>query len=138
MRRKAKEYWEPQSFTFEVPLYKVQVIVVINMSGAAVLKQWGKKIQQTAVEEFKKCCLEWDDPTNVANGSMYRVAGGFMVFLEFEKHKFRKSVSLLVHELTHVTHYLLRDRRIDLTEGSEEAHTYLVEYLVHESLDRLY
>ncbi len=72
----------------------------------------------------------WDEDDGVATEArMYPLPKGFIVFIN-PRASWISTFGSLVHEMTHVSHYLLRDRRIPLNEDTEEAYTYLVEYLV--------
>ena len=46
-------------------------------------------------------------------------------------------MALLIHELSHATNFILREVGIPHTESTEEAYTYLLEYLTRETLERI-
>lgn len=134
-----KQFWHKQMFCVNTDVWRVDVVVSINMSGKETyrkLRRW--KIPAKSLIDAKKMCDEWDNDEDSIDGRMYKLSGGFLVFLNMPRTKFRQAVGTLVHEMTHVTHYLLRDRRIPLSEDTEEAHTYLVQYLTTEALKRMY
>lgn len=140
-KRNKKEFWHKQIFVISVPIYDVDVVVAINMSGeetAERIKKFTKKPQ--ALEDAKRLGEEWDADLaeQSAHGKMGKLMGGFLVFVSLNKDRFRWSIGLLVHELTHVTHYLLRHRRIPLSEDTEEAHTHLIQYLTTTALRKMY
>lgn len=134
--KKRKEYWRSQVIRLHIDVYDTDVVLSINTNGRDTLKKI--KPHKRYLEEVKSCCDGWDAKSKSTDGCMYQVGGGFLVFLDLQKGKFRTGVSLLVHELTHVVHYLLRDRRIPLSEETEEAHTYLIQYLTKAALVALY
>ena len=48
-----------------------------------------------------------------------------------------RSVALLIHELSHATNFILREVGIPHTEDTEEAYTYLLEYIAREVMHQL-
>lgn len=48
-----------------------------------------------------------------------------------------KLISYIVHELLHYVAIMLRERGFELTQASEEAYTYLLEYLTLKVLDNI-
>lgn len=140
MKKKRKNFWDKKIFSIPVDVYSVDVLVIVNMTGGEAYKAFSKKLLDSAKEVFRSHCDEWDADLKIGTiqGKECPLAGGFVVFLRMDKNYFRRGVGVLVHEMTHVTHYLLRNRRIPLTEDTEEAHTYLVQYLTTEALRHLY
>lgn len=132
------KFWHTKLFILHVAVYKVQVIVCINMTGDEILKRVSKIASASAVKEIIEIASDQNKKDKITQGTMYQLQGGFLVTIRADKNSFRDTVGILVHEMTHVTHYLLRDRRIPLSEDTEEAHTYLVEYLVTQSLKLMY
>ncbi len=139
-KKRRKEFYDTQMIPLHVGVYDVDVFVLINMSGKEFFKKMKPRVKNQGTEQLKKICDDWDSDydNGVSQGRMFTLMGGFVVFLNVRKGFFRTAIGTLVHELTHVTHYLLRHRRIPLTEDTEEAHTYLVQYLTTEALRRMY
>lgn len=138
---KKKQFWHTQMFVVNVHIYRVDVVVCVNMSGKDAYRRFRRwKLKAGSLEKAKECCDDWekDHREGTHDGRMFNLNGGFLVFLKLGKNRFRQGVGILVHEMTHVTHYLLRNRNIPLTEDTEEAHTYLVQYLTTEALRELY
>lgn len=134
--KKTPHFWDKKYFVISVDMFNVDVIVLINGSKQENT-QWLKRLMGEKFSFFKEEMLEgWEDVST--EGRMIPCNAGFIVLLKVEKNRFRKFVGTLVHEMTHVSHYLLRDRRIPLLEDTEEVYTYLVQHLVTEALSKTY
>ena len=134
--KKNKVWTDKSDFHVGVDMFKVDIIFVCNCNEKQVKKRL-KKACGSNYPNFKKKYLEgWDD--EITMGRMIPFMGGFIVLLKGTGGGFRTFVSIMVHEITHVAQYLLRDRRIPLTEDTEEVHAYLTEYITREALLKLY
>lgn len=136
--RKRREHWHKQFFVLGVDVFKTDVGVAVNMSEA----EFGKALKrvcskQELLDQAMSEAKGWDTEGDV-DGRMLKMGGGFVVLLRFEKDEFRRAVAILVHEMVHVAQYLLRHRRVPLSEDTEEVHAYLVEHLVEGALRKLY
>lgn len=121
-------------------MFKVDVGVAVNMNEAEIKRHW-RKIKPAAFTALCKELAGWDEDKTEeghALGRMCIVLSSFVVLLNLDRRQFRESVGTLTHEMTHVAQYLLRHRRIPLSEDTEEVHSYLTEYLVTEALRRMY
>lgn len=136
-----KQFWHKQYFVLDVDVFRVQVGVAVNLSEAEIKHRME---EDGTIAEAMKEVLEhldgWDemDVRRSGIGRLLLAAGAFVVTLKVDKQDFRSAVGILVHEMTHVTQYLLRHRRVPLTEDTEEVHAYLVEYLVEAALREMY
>ena len=82
---------------------------------------------------------EGDSVLEGANlGRMFILKQGYAVFLRFPKNSFRLNIALLSHEISHVVSFLLMDRRIKLSQDSDEVYAYLTEELTYKFLKELY
>lgn len=116
--------------------YRQDVLVCFNMSPeecVKVLKRIHSKLTQKDIDY-----ILGDKGTTATLGTMYPLEVGYLVRLKWRKESFRANVLTAMHELLHVTHYILRNVRIPLEENTEEAYTYLMEDLFRQLLHKLY
>lgn len=134
-----RRFYDKQFFVLNVTMFNTDVGVAINMDERDVLGRLRKVCSNP--ELLKQAAQEmsgWDDDAGHAEGRMCKMGGGFFVLLRLRKGYFRRAAAILTHEMVHVTQYLLRDRRVPLSQDTEEVHAYLTEHLVEQSLRRLY
>jgi hypothetical protein len=142
-RKKTRDIHDKQFIILDVDPFDVNVGIAVNMTEKEILSE----IRKTGCPE--DLITKMMDPTSPATladydkdiqykGRMAQLGGGFIVALRLRRNEFRKNLSILVHELTHVSHYLLRDRRIPLTVDTEEVYTYLLEDMMYKAMMRLY
>ncbi len=129
-KKTKKDFSDKKIFVVHVGVYRTDIVFCINSSRAEII-EWFKK---NAKASLKKTELDGFHETETNEGRMIQISGGFLVLLKVKKDYFREFVGNLVHEATHVSHYLLRDRRIPLIEDTEEAYTYLVQHIVVQAL----
>jgi hypothetical protein len=135
---KRRQFWHKQFHVLSADVFKTDVGLAVNMTRAEVERAVRRKCTDEALlKPWLEAIAPWDEETQV-RGSMTLLGGGFVVLMKADKNNFREAVGTLVHEMTHVTQYLLRHRRIPLNEDTEEVHAYLVEHLVHNALRRMY
>ena len=133
-----KEYWHKQAFLICADVFDTEAIFIINYSK----KEAEKFLKKATGKNYKE--FDWGQAEGYYEegghclGCMCRLKGGFVVFVKAEKNRFRKFVSTLTHEVTHVVQYLLRDRRIPLIEDTEEVHSYLTEFFIRKALENCY
>ena len=137
MKRVVKKKWTDKAhFHISVDMFKVDIVFVCNCDKKEVLL----KLKMALRENFKYFesarIGDWDEETII--GRMMCFRGGFIVLLKDNKGNFSNYISNLIHEITHVVSYLLRDRSIPLTEDTEEVYAYLTEYITREALLKLY
>lgn len=119
-------------------MFKVDVGVAVNLKERDVMKRLRALCSDEAqLAEVKSEIDGWDGCSRT-EGRMCLMGGGFVVLLRTIDKPFHKIASLVTHEMVHVTQYLLRKRRIPLSEDTEEVHAYLTEHLVEDALARLY
>lgn len=131
-----KQFWKKRFFIINVDVFGVDILVGINVTRKEVEKYIKKKAPKKYKIMGDSILENWDD--DLHQGQMIPIGGSYVILLKAHKDYFRKFIGVLTHEVTHATHYLLRERRIPLTEDSEEIYTYLNEYLVKEILYKLY
>lgn len=136
--KRERSWSDKQLHVLNVGMFDVDVGVAVNLSEAEIRARL-KPLKPEAVPDLEKEIRDWDrDRVAHVRGRMCKILNGFLVLLEVGNDDFRAAVGVIVHEMTHVAQYLLRARRIPLTEDTEEVHAYLAEWLVRETLRRLY
>ena len=124
MKKKTKK--KPYYWMFDIPMYKVQLAVRINMSAEEANKLTFDKYKVEVAEGFAK----FYDDGGVRAQFTKSDRGGYAIWVK----DIKDSTSLL-HEIIHFVQYLYRDRRIPLTEHTEELYTYTIEYIANKFLD---
>lgn len=113
-----------------VEVYKRAVTICIGSADEF------SKYRKELIEEIDPECTADFAPARDYSGHTCVVGDvGFVVHI-LEEPLSGSSIGVLVHELSHVTNSILRDSNIPLTEETEEAYTYLLEYLTREALDK--
>lgn len=132
-----KQFWHKQFFYIQADPFKVDVLISINATKPEVLSFLKKTADPQKFKEFNHELLDnFHDSIN--EGRMISFSGGYIVLLKANKKDFRDTLSTLIHELTHVSHYILRDRRIPLSEDTEEVYCYLLQNLSIQALRAMY
>lgn len=119
-------------------IYNQDILVCFNSSPLEAFKIY-RKLNKETTEDDKKLVAEDKEHNSVSTvGTMYPMSRGYIVIIKWYKKSFRQNIVCAIHELTHVSHYILRNIRIPLTQDSEEAYTYLIEDLMKQFLFKLY
>lgn len=128
----------PRAFVVTVPIFNVDVAVLVNMTGAQALKHARRCYNARALADFERNLDQetWD--LDGTRGRAMGVANGFAVLLHVGGDNFAYDTSIVVHECSHVTQWLLRNRDIPLTEETEEVYCYLLDYIVKRVIERLW
>ena len=114
-------------FEILIPIYDVKLLVSINQSD----KQFLADLKKTKYKCGKQCLI----PDSEAYFIPFE-AGNLLIRC---KHKLYKphQIGILVHEVLHATIYILHRAGFRLTRHSEEAFTYLQEYIVTQILKKV-
>lgn len=137
MVNKKRKWTDKKSFHMEVPLFKIDIVFMCNLTEIEIPVHLKKICGEKNFKNFKpKIIKGWDSITS--EGRMLKFMGGNIVLVKNKNGNFREFLSILIHEITHVTHYILRDRRIPLNEDTEEIYCYLTEYITEQALIKLY
>jgi hypothetical protein len=135
---KKPDPYRPRFFKIEADIFKVDVGVAVNLKQHDLMRKVRRLCSDEAMlQELREESEGWDS-AKCGEGRMCKMGGGFIVLLRAEKIGFCTFSALIVHEMVHVTQYLLRDRRIPLVQDTEEIHAYLTEHLVEKALKRVY
>lgn len=115
--------------TFSIPInvYPFNLIFSFNQSDKAL----NKTLKKYNVDCKNDCLLQ--------NYEGFYIPFGNGISL-IRLRKFPKNVywlSVLIHEITHAVIDILRQVGVKLSEKSEEAYTYLMEYITHECLKQI-
>jgi DTW domain-containing protein YfiP len=130
-------------FWLEIEPYAQQCIIVVNGEFKDAYKMFKRANTPNArvivkhIEDDK----EYFDPKPDENqGSLYtELPCGYVMMIREDKDSWIATVGNIVHESTHLSHYILRRAGIDtLNRETEEAYTYLVERIVEKILAKIY
>lgn len=136
-RKVKKEFWHKRFFVLTADPFDTDVGIAINATEAEI-KKWLKGVSKEKYGMFDEKELEdWDNSkTNL--GRMIPMGGGFVLIIKADKKYFRKFVGTLTHEIIHAVHYMLRNRRVPLSEDTEEVYAYSIESLLRHALYEIY
>lgn len=123
-------------FIIGTQTYKQDILICFNMTNKEALSALKRKTK-TVTKEDEEYILKDEKAGNV-EGSIYPLSRGYLINMKWRKNSFRYNFCVALHELTHATHYILREVRIPLNADTEEAYTYLLEELTKQFLRKLY
>lgn len=136
-KNKQINWWDKKFFVVDVDMFRVDIGFCINSSE----KEAANWIKKMSGDQFKNFDLKelnnWDTDAQCL-GRMIPFMGSFIILIKPHNMNFRDFVGTLTHECVHVAQYLLRNRRIPLSEDTEEVHAYLTEHLVTHALKKSY
>jgi len=138
MKKKIKKVWHQQkAFAFDVAPFETDLVVFINPTEEFMKKSLKDMMGKGYANFDEREIGEWDS-SKTDKGRLIKVAGGFAILVKANKNQFREFVGVLTHEIVHAVQYILRQRRIGLSEETEEVHAYLTENLLVRILKELY
>lgn len=125
-------------FVIGSKMFKQDILICFNMDPVETLKVYKRKNSHFTKEdeEFLLKDSEHEDISTL--GTIYPMSLGYVIRLKWYKDSFRLNLCCAIHELTHASHYILRNVRIPLKEDTEEAYTYLIEDLMKQFMYKLY
>jgi hypothetical protein len=121
-----KKYW----FLIENNTFKVDCLVLLNYT----LDESSKIIKQETGEEYE--FLQKESKGTEVLGSFFALEKGYCILLNWYKNTYQDNMLCALHELLHLTHHVLRNVRVPLTEQSEEVYTYLFENFTRQFMDK--
>ena len=127
MKKKKKNY-----FIVEVDLYKVDILVVVGDIEGAIEWLSNKNVSDHDIEAIKNNSNDQGNVLLLSNNAIYLHV--------MDREKTNLWMSVLVHEVFHAASFLLKSKRIELDESSEEVYAYLIEFIyckIVEQLDEL-
>jgi len=121
-------------FKISCDVFTQDIIFCFNMTTSDILKVLKK---YNALNDHNKAVFAEDSPPNVC-GTLYFLEVGYLIALKWDDNRFRTSLSCAIHEITHLTHYILREARTPLQEETEEVYAYLMADLTLKFLNKVY
>ena len=118
-----------------------EIVIQIPIYKAAVLIYWGdrkglyKAVKRNSDKATAREVIEEVTPNT--EGVTVMTSGRTVTIYLASPPRDPRSVAILIHELSHATNFILREVGILHTESTEEAYTYLLEYLTRETLERI-
>lgn len=142
-KKTAKQKWgRPMTFVVEANPYKQECVVVVNGRFEDALrflrkqKTENSKIMADAIEENIDV-LRKDVPKKGAGVLFTGLPVGYLMMFNHQE-GWINTVGMVVHESFHFVDYVLKRAGIKLSEDSDEAYTYLLEYVTKQILKHLY
>jgi hypothetical protein len=123
-------------FIIGTQTYKQEILVCFNMTNKEALTVLKRKNKDTTKEDEEY--LLNDKPEHSVEATIYQLSRGYLINMKWRKNSFRYNFCVALHELTHASHFILRNVRIPLNVETEEAYTYLLEELAKQFLFKLY
>lgn len=131
-KKKIPGFSKKKAFVLNTGCYRQDIIVTMNMRGNDVKKLFKKWQVKPLSEEFKKAIDEKDEGT------------GLYFYHSKEQHRlitlfptdYANAIQVFDHEKMHCLADVLRYVGIPLTEDTEEAYTYLSEWLMQQFLKK--
>lgn len=134
LSRKKKVKKPKSSFVvIDVPIYKGWVIVSINQTDDQFIKSYMKARGITDRTLAELACSSVQQDHEVEQGKTSHMAGNVMIRV-YSPVETPEQYSTLVHELFHATDFILDYRGMKLVDGSDEAYSYLIGYLMEETM----
>ena len=118
-----------------------EIVIQIPIYKTAVLIYWGdrkglyKAVKRNSDKATAREVIEEVAPHT--EGVTVKTSGRTVTIYLASPPRDARSVALLIHELSHATNFILQEVGIPHTEDTEEAYTYLLEYLTRETLERI-
>lgn len=134
LSRKKKVKKPKKAFTvIDVPIYKGWVMVSINQTDDEFVRSYMKArgIADRTIAEI--ACSHVQQDHDVEQGKTAHMNGNVMIRV-YSEVETPEQFNTLVHELLHATDFILDYRGLKLVDGSDEAYTYLIGYLMEETM----
>lgn len=118
----------------DLPIYGGWVIVSINQTDGEFIKSYIKseKITDLTTAEINCSHVSQNSPQEL--GKTAHLGGNVMIRVYSDLKK-PIDYNTLVHELLHATDFILDYRGLRLVDGSDEAYTYLIGYLMEKTME---
>lgn len=124
-----------KAFTvIDVPIYGGWVMVSINQNDTEFVKSYMKAREITDVTAAQIACSCVSQEIEQELGKTAHIGGNVMVRV-YNDLKYPRDYNTLVHELLHATDFMLDYRGLRLVDGSDEAYTYLIGYLMEKTME---
>ena len=118
----------------DIPIYNGWVIVSINQTDEQFLRSYMKarEITDRTAAEIAVSCVKQEVEQEL--GKTAHFMGNCMIRV-YSDLKHPRDYNTLVHELLHATDFMLDYRGLKLVDGSDEAYTYLIGYLMEKTME---
>ena len=117
-------------FKIDYGTYPFDCLIYIGHSDEEVIKHFERNYYNLSDEE--KEVLEMR-----GHGRAGEIKGGYFLRLEDLDIKNPNSLALMSHEIFHLVDFLLRRIGMTLSEDSDEAYAYLIQYLTEQILKKI-
>jgi len=129
-------------FNLDIPPYDQQCIVCCNGQMKDVVKflkriKLGEGGKQT-LEKIEKNRKDYFDIIPKNNGRLYVDFSTGYIMIIHHHDGWISTTKTVSHESNHLAQYVLRNAGIQLIQETEEAYTYLQEYILAEILKKIY
>lgn len=117
------------------------IVIQIPIYKAAVLIYWGdrkglyKAVKWNSDKATAREVIEEVAPNT--EGLTVKTSGHTVTIYLASPPRDPRSGAILIHELSHATNFILQEVGIPHTEDTEEAYTYLLEYIAREVMRQL-
>lgn len=146
MSKKNSKIGKRQTFIIDVEPYSQQCIVIVNgvFGDATKLLKKQKTIRAKESVNWIEKNQDRDDlkpnhKPKEGGGYLYtQLPCGYVMMFGHGNESWIDVVGLVVHESTHLAHYVLNRAGLTLGPDSEEAYTYLIEKITEEILRKIY
>lgn len=120
--------------TIDLPIYGGWVMVSINQTDTEFVRSYMKERGITDKTAAEIACSYVTQEVEQELGKTAHMSGNVMVRV-FNDLKTARDYNTLVHELLHATDFILDYRGLKLVDGSDEAYTYLIGYLMEKTME---
>lgn len=125
---------ENQFFKIDIPIYDVDVVCAISDDNEWIRSKFKENLSDDDFESVSELInLSSEDGCNIS----HRNNGSQIIIIRENPKKNSYWLAVLVHETLHATARILRHKNIEMDENSEEAFTYLQEYIFKNIYDEL-
>jgi hypothetical protein len=123
-----KKYW----FLIEDDTFKTDCLILLNYT----LDECSKIVEKETGEKYE--FEQKESRGTEILGSFFTLKKGYFILLNWYKNAYQTNMLCALHELLHLTHYVLRNVRVPLTKQSEEAYIYLFENFTRQFMDKVW
>lgn len=118
----------------DIPIYKGWVMVSINQTDEQFVKSYMKARGITDRTAAIIACSHVQKEIEAEQGKTAHMNGNVMIRV-YSDLKTAEDYNTLVHELFHATDFVLDYRGLKLVDGSDEAYSYLIGYMMEKVME---
>lgn len=116
-------------FIVSCEVFPYDILVCFGESGKRLFKELGHYIGKSEIKELKRL--------NFRSGKSIMFSGGQTLLWLKEKPKNVSGLAILSHEIFHCTCFILEKVGIPLSETSDEAYAYLLQFISNKIYNEL-